>query len=105
MCRTSSAAGLFSAIYSKYIIAQLNPLSQLNGGAGVHRGIFRITDRSGSSAVIDISSAVNLQDVIKKINTTLDVQVHAKLDGDKIVLEDVSGKSANNLIVQDLADG
>jgi flagellar hook-associated protein 2 len=86
-------------------LTALNPLSHLNGGAGVHRGIFRITDRSGASAVIDISSAVNLQDVIKKINTTLDVQVHAKLDGDKIVLEDVSGKTTSNLIVQDLADG
>src|SRR4051812_14474355 len=48
-------------------------LSQLNGGAGVRRGQFRITDRSGKSAVIDASGAVSINDVLKKINTSLGV--------------------------------
>jgi flagellar hook-associated protein 2 len=82
-----------------------NNLADLNGGAGVRRGQFRITDRSGASTVIDISSAVTLQDVIKKINTALDVQVQASMQGGHIVLTDSSGKTANDLIVSDIGDG
>src|ERR1700691_636765 len=36
------------------------PLSQLNGGAGVTPGQFRITDASGNSTVIDTTNDVNL---------------------------------------------
>ena len=53
-------------------------LSQLNGGEGVRRGMFRITDRAGNTAVIDTTAAVSLDDVIKKINTSLDVSVKAE---------------------------
>lgn len=81
------------------------PLSLLNGGAGISRGSFRITDRSGSSAVIDISAAVTLDDVIKKINTSLDIGVRASVDGDKIVLKDTTGATDRNLSIIDLADG
>src|SRR5437763_14980702 len=47
-----------------------NNLADLNGGAGVRRGLFRITDRSGATATIDTSATVTLQDVVKKINTS-----------------------------------
>jgi flagellar hook-associated protein 2 len=80
-------------------------LSQLNGGAGVRRGQFRITDRSGKSDIIDISSALSLDDVVKKINTSLDISVKASIQGNKLVLADSSGSTANNLVIQDLADG
>jgi flagellar hook-associated protein 2 len=102
---TKLSAGTITIDQGGGELTQLNPLSSLNGGAGVHRGIFRITDRSGASAVIDITAAVNLQDVIKKINTSLGVQVHAQIDGDHLVIADVSGKTDGNLIIQDLADG
>src|SRR4051812_12471306 len=59
------------------------PLAQLNGGAGVSRGKFRITDRSGASAVIDASAAVTVDDVVKQINTSLGVTVRATVDGDR----------------------
>jgi len=81
------------------------PLSQLNGGAGVSRGLFRISDRSGATAVIDTSAAVTLDDVVKKINTSLDIGVRASVDGDRIVLKDTTGSTAQNLSVIDLADG
>jgi flagellar hook-associated protein 2 len=80
-------------------------LSQLNGGAGVRRGQFRISDRSGKSSVIDVSAAITLDDVVKKINTSLDISVRASIKDDKLVLTDSSGSITNNLIVQDLADG
>src|SRR6266404_5572393 len=54
-------------------------LSQLRGGQGIRRGIFRITDGGGHSANIDVSAAVNLDDVIKKINTSLDISVRASI--------------------------
>src|SRR3954447_19999839 len=38
-------------------------LSEFNGGAGVHAGKIKITDRSGDSAVIDLSFARNVDDV------------------------------------------
>jgi flagellar hook-associated protein 2 len=80
-------------------------LSQLNGGQGIRRGSFRITDGGGNSAVIDTSSAVSLDDVIKKINTSLDVSVKASLSGDTIKLTDTSGLTTSTLSVTDLADG
>src|SRR5438128_2332796 len=60
-------------------------LAQLNGGNGVRRGQFRITDRSGANAVIDVSNAVTVDDVISKINTSLGVTVRASVQGDKLV--------------------
>jgi flagellar hook-associated protein 2 len=80
-------------------------LAQLNGGAGVRRGMFRITDRAGNTAVIDTTAAVSLDDVIKKINTSIDISVRAAVDGDRIVLTDMTGKTAETLSVVDLADG
>ncbi|HSV13992.1 MAG TPA: flagellar cap protein FliD N-terminal domain-containing protein, partial [Tepidisphaeraceae bacterium] len=86
-------------------VSSQTTLAQLNGGAGVNRGQFRITDRSGASSVIDTSADVTVDDVLRKINTSLDVSVRATLQGDKIVLNDTSGKAANDLIVQDLGSG
>ena len=86
-------------------LTTLNSLASLNGGAGASRGQFRITDRSGNSAIIDTSAAVTLQDVVKKINTSLDIQVHASIKNDSLVLTDTSGQTTSNLVVQDVADG
>jgi flagellar hook-associated protein 2 len=85
-------------------VSSQTPLSQLRGGAGVRRGLFRIADGAGKTAVIDTSAAVTLDDVIKKINTSLDVTVRASVDGDRIKLTDLSGGPAT-LSVLDLADG
>src|SRR5579884_3294066 len=79
-------------------------LSDLNGGAGVSRGQFRITDSSGKTDVIDTSAAVTLDDVVKKINTSLDISVKASISGDHLVLNDLSS-GTGTLSVQDLAGG
>ncbi|MGB7160979.1 MAG: flagellar filament capping protein FliD [Tepidisphaeraceae bacterium] len=86
-------------------LSSQTPLAQLNGGAGVRRGMFRITDRSGATSVIDVSAAVSMDDVIKKINTSLEVNVRATLDGDRVVLTDRTGQTTTAVTVQDLADG
>ncbi len=79
-------------------------LSELRGGEGIRRGIFRITDRAGNSANIDISAAVTLDDIVKKINTSLDIGVRASIGESGLVLSDISGGSGT-LTVQDLANG
>lgn len=86
-------------------LSRQSTLGELNGGAGVRRGVFRITDRSGASTTIDITNAVTLDDVIKKVNTSLGIQVKAVAKGDGLVLTDLTGKTANNLVVQDIGDG
>jgi flagellar hook-associated protein 2 len=86
-------------------LASQTPLSDLNGGAGVGRGQFRITDRSGASAVIDTSSAVTLDDVVNDINNSTNISVRASIKNNQLVLTDTSGQTASNLIVQDLGTG
>lgn len=64
-------------------------LSALNGFAGVQRGRFEITDGSGATAVISIVDAVNVSDVVDKINAAR-IDVRAALNGDAIVLTETS---------------
>jgi flagellar hook-associated protein 2 len=80
------------------------PLAQLNGGEGIRRGMFRITDRAGNTSVIDTTSAVTLDDVVRRINMALETNVRASVGGERLVLTDQSG-GTGNLIVQDLGDG
>jgi flagellar hook-associated protein 2 len=81
------------------------PLSQLNGGAGVPPGQFRITDRSGNSAVINTSTDVTLDDVVNQINNSVDINVHATITDQGLVLSDLTGKTTSDLTVQDLGGG
>ena len=86
-------------------LATPTTLAQLNGGTGVGRGQFRITDRSGASAVIDTTSAVSLDDVVADINSASTISVRASIANNHLVLTDASGQTASNLIVQDLGTG
>lgn len=79
-------------------------LAELNAGSGISRGSFRITDRSGSSATIDISSAVSLEDVVKKINSASNLQISASIGDNGLVLEDTSG-GAGTLKVDEVGGG
>ncbi|MCA9113908.1 MAG: flagellar filament capping protein FliD [Planctomycetaceae bacterium] len=81
------------------------PLDSLNSGAGVRRGTIRVTDRSGSSADIDLSKAYSVADVVDSINAVEGISVTARADGDRLVLEDSSGSTSSNLIVADLGGG
>ena len=80
-------------------------LDDLNGGAGVRRGQIRITDRSGKSTIIDTSDAVTLDDVVKKINTSLDVSVRATIANDAVTLTDQTGQAVNNFRIDDVGNG
>lgn len=79
-------------------------LDELNGGAGVQRGRIRVTDRSGASAIVDLSFARNVDDVLRAISNDSTINVTAVANGDAIQLFDNSGGSGN-LSVQNVSGG
>ena len=80
-------------------------LDTFNGGQGVQRGSIRITDRSGTTATIDLSNAFEIDDVLTAINEDTNISVTARTLGGKIVLEDTTGSTASNLIVAEAGTG
>lgn len=84
-------------------ISENTQLSQLNGGAGIARGKFIITDSNGKNALVDLtpSSIQTVGDVINAINTS-GAGVHAAINtnGDGILLTDTAG-GAGTLQVTD----
>jgi len=81
-------------------------LSSLNGGQGLgNLGTIRLTDRTGTSAEVDLSAAETLEDVIDAINAA-GVQITARVNNAKngILLTDTSGAMSGRLVVAD-ADG
>lgn len=86
-------------------IDRSSSLDDLNGGSGVERGLFRLTDRSGASTEIDIRFANDVRDVLQAINSNKNVRVQATIEGDRIVLKDLTGLSASNLKVEEIGTG
>lgn len=80
-------------------------LDDLNGGQGISRGSIRITDRSGASALIDLSGAQDIDDVLETINSNTSINVTAEADGDHITLVDNTGQTVSNLKVQEVGTG
>ncbi len=79
-------------------------LGDLNGGDGVRRGKVQITDRAGESAVVDLSAAVDIDDVLQAINTAADINVKARVVGDHLEIKDLSG-GEGTLKIEDLKGG
>ena len=89
---------------------KVNPttmLDELNGGEGVRRGTIRITDRSGATVDVDLSTAITIDDFVERINAQATVSVEARISGDSLVIEDLTlpGDVVGNLTVIDLAGG
>ncbi|MCC5827953.1 MAG: flagellar filament capping protein FliD [Phycisphaeraceae bacterium] len=88
--------------------ASLKPpiaLADLRGGEGVARGRISITDRAGRSAVVDLSTALSLEDVLSRINNATGIDVRASLDGDRLQLADLTGQTLSNLVVREVGSG
>lgn len=91
----------------------LDTLTGANGGAlAAAYGEIEITDRAGNNAVLDLNltGATSLDQVVTELNTQAGgagLQITASLNdsGDGVVIEDTSGATASNLIIQDTADG
>ncbi|HOB73607.1 MAG TPA: flagellar filament capping protein FliD [Phycisphaerae bacterium] len=102
--RTPLSAGTLTFKTGKARVDTSTPLAVLNGVQGVRRGVIRITDAAGGSADVDLTAAVTIDDVIKAINTQTTANVRARIDGERLVLTDVSG-AAGVMAVQDLGGG
>lgn len=79
-------------------------LEDLNGGLGVDRGSIVVTDRSGATATIDLSDALTLDEVIETINDSSGVSVSASIDGDGLVISDLSGGSGSLTVADGTGD-
>ncbi|MBX3396360.1 MAG: flagellar filament capping protein FliD [Phycisphaerae bacterium] len=79
-------------------------LSELNGGSGVQVGKIRITDRTGASATVDLVGALTITDVVDRINGANGVGVTARIDGDRLIVEDQTG-GAGTLSVGEVGAG
>ncbi|MCA9246522.1 MAG: flagellar filament capping protein FliD [Planctomycetales bacterium] len=79
-------------------------LSEINDGDGFERGEIRITDRSGSSSVIDLRFARTIDDVLAAITEDDTINVEAVADGTAIKLIDHTGGSGT-LSVDDIGNG
>lgn len=76
-------------------------LSSLSGGQGLGSlGLLDLTDRSGASASVDLSTAETLADVVNLINDA-GVEIRASINGARsgIQLTDTTGLTSANLIV------
>jgi flagellar hook-associated protein 2 len=107
----ATAAG--SVLTGKRLAAGVDSvlLRNLRGGQGIDQlGSVTLTDRTGTSATLDLSTAETLDDVVTAINQAksaglVSLQLTATIDssGKGIVITDGSGASASNLIIADQA--
>ena len=79
-------------------------LDALNNGSGVERGEIKITDLDGNSAIVDLSLARTVDDVLDAINNDSSLNVTASVDGDTFVLTDSVG-GTSTLTVQEVNGG
>src|SRR5262249_38493969 len=88
-------------------------LRNLRGGQGITTpGQISLTDRTGATAVVDLSQAESLDDVLTAINQAatagnVKLKLQASLDanGTGIVVTDTSGQTASNLVISDVGGG
>ena len=66
-------------------------LTVLNGGNGIDRGKIEIEDSQGNSAIIDLSTATTVDEVIQAINANGNIEVTASVDDDHFVITDDNG--------------
>lgn len=97
-------AGTLTLGYGGQLDRAVN-LDLLGGGTGFSRGKIRITDRSGTSAEIDLSTARTIDDVLAAVNDNATIDVTLKAVGDRLVLTDDTGDTAANLRVQEVGAG
>lgn len=101
---TTLGAGTFSFRYGDDL-TRTQGLDLINQGAGFTRGKIRITDRTGTSSTIDLTTATSLEDVVDAINNDETIGVTASLHGDSIRLTDETGATTSNLKVAEVSTG
>jgi len=78
--------------------------SFLNDQTGITRGSIKVTDSSGSSAVVNLQGAVSVQDVLDALNGATGVAVTASVAGNRLVVQDKAG-GTGSLQIGDVGGG
>lgn len=79
-------------------------LADINGGEGFDKGYIRITDGSGAKATIDLRQCLTMNDVIETINKNQTADIWAEMDGDQLVISDLSG-GGEGVKIQEVSKG
>ncbi len=108
-----SASG--GVLEGRVLLAGMNSvlLRNLRGGRGITQlGQISLTDRAGRNAIIDLSNAHSLDEVLYAINSArtsngekLQFEAHLNSFGTGIEIVDTSGSTASNLIIKDVGTG
>lgn len=77
-------------------------LSVLNGQEGFVRGVMTITDRTGYTAEVDLTTAMTVQDVLDAINGVANLNVEATVSGDQLIISDTSTDGTGTLEIAGL---
>ncbi|EAQ82421.1 flagellar filament capping protein FliD [Blastopirellula marina] len=76
-------------------------ISSLNGGQGLDLGEVKVTDRSGASATIDLSSAETVQDILTALNDSgLGIEAEYNSSGNGITIRDTTGQFFSNFKIE-----
>ncbi len=100
----AAVSSVNSGNLKRQVVSENTRLADLNGGAGVASGDLTITDTTGQSAVLDLSSSEiqTIGDVlveIDRLNLAIDARIND--DGDGIILIDTAGGNAATLSVSE----
>jgi flagellar hook-associated protein 3 FlgL len=98
---------------SEVLGTDLNPdlntatlVSSLNGGTGVKDGFIAITDRAGNSSTVNITSSMNLGNVIFAINSaSSNITASINSSGNGITITDKSSVIKNSLTISEVDGG
>ncbi|MBI4230140.1 MAG: flagellar filament capping protein FliD [Planctomycetes bacterium] len=99
---TAVGAGSFTIEIGDGHLDHKTPLSFLNAQKGVDHGKIKLTDRVGNVSIIDLSTAVTVQDVIDRINSNTTTNVTASVSGDSLKLTDNNAAPTQNLRVDEV---
>ena len=102
---TPVGGGTFTIETADALLNRSTSLGRLNGGDGVSAGKIRVTDRAGGIADVDLTSAQTIDDVVNAINGQTTADVQARIDGDRLVLEDKTGLATGALSVAEVGGG
>jgi flagellar hook-associated protein 2 len=103
--RTPIGSGVITIEPERARVNRATELDVLNGGEGIRRGVMRITDRSGASADIDLSTALTVDDVLEAINTNTAISVRASVTGVTYQRDDGSSASGDRVVIEDTSSG
>ena len=83
------------------------PLASLRQGSGISAGSLNITDRGGNTAVIDLSTALTVGEVLDLISGTVGVNVTAAINaaGNGITITDDNALPIQNLTIGEVGAG